>query len=93
MYKLIDYSSNYSETTGKLWFYLKNEVTNFITNIENIDDFKSFKYKTKLIGNTVVEVANGIIKNATSTLLLKYLNNSWRSLEIPLINYKVELKL
>ena len=93
MHKLIDYSSNYSETTGKLWFYLKNEVTNFITNIENIDDFKPFKYKTKLIGNTVVEVANGIIKNATSTLLLKYLNNSWRSLEMPLINYKVELKL
>ena len=29
MYNLIDYSSNYSETTGSLWFYSKDESTNF----------------------------------------------------------------
>ena len=29
MYNLIQYSSNYSETTGRLWFYSKNETTNF----------------------------------------------------------------
>ena len=39
MYNLIEYSSNYSETTGSLWFYSKNEAT---------DNFKSFKYKAEL---------------------------------------------
>ena len=28
MYNLIEYSSNYSETTGSLWFYSKDEATN-----------------------------------------------------------------
>ena len=51
IYNLIEYSSNYSETTGSLWFYSKDEATNF-NNIENTDDFKSFKYKAKLLGNT-----------------------------------------
>ena len=38
-------------------------------------------------------VANGILENATIVLSLKYLSNSWRSLQMPLINSKVELKL
>ena len=29
MYNLIEYSSNYSETTGSLWFYSKDEATSF----------------------------------------------------------------
>ena len=37
--------------------------------------------------------ANGILKNATIAVPLKYLSNFWRSLEMPLINCKVELKL
>ena len=61
MYNLIEYSSNYSETTESLWFYSKDKATNFNTDIENTDDFKSFKYKAKLIGNTVAEEANGIL--------------------------------
>ena len=44
MYNLIEYSLNYSKTTGSLWFYSKDEATNFNNNIENTDDFKSFKY-------------------------------------------------
>ena len=44
MYSLIEYSSNYSETAGSLWFN---------NNIGNTDQFKSFQYKTKLLGNTV----------------------------------------
>ena len=62
MYNLIEYSSNYSETTGNFWFYSKDEATNFNVDFENTDDFKYFKYKAKLIGNTVAEVANGILK-------------------------------
>ena len=58
---------------------------------------KSFKYKAKLLGNTAAQpapnAANGIMKNATIAVLLKYLSNFWRSLEMALINCKVELKL
>ena len=28
MYNLIEYSSNYIDTTGTLWFYSKDEATN-----------------------------------------------------------------
>ena len=40
---LIEYSSNCSETAGKLWFHSKDEATNFIADIANPDNFKSFK--------------------------------------------------
>ena len=96
MYNLIEYSSNYSETTGSLWFYSKHKTTNFDVSIENTDSFKSFKYKTKFLGNTVTQPAlnnaNEIIKNATIAASLKYLSTFWRSREMPLINCKVELK-
>ena len=52
MYNLIEYSSNYSETRGSLWFYSNDEVTNFNANIVNDGNFKSFKYEAKLWGNT-----------------------------------------
>ena len=47
----------------------------------------------KLLGNTNAEGANRILKNATIAVSLKYFSNFWRSLEMPLINCKVELKL
>ena len=40
MYNLTEYSSNYSETTGSLRFYSKDEATNFNPDISNTDDFK-----------------------------------------------------
>ena len=42
MYNLIEYSSNYSKTTESLWFYSKNESTDFNADIANTDNFKSF---------------------------------------------------
>ena len=97
MYSLIEYSSNYSETTGRLWFYSNDEVANFNNNIANINNFKYFKYKAKLLGNKVTQSVqtggNRILKNATIAVPIKYWINSWRSLRIPLINWKVELKL
>ena len=48
MYNLIKFSSNYSETRGSLWFYSKDEATNFNADIANTNDFKSFMYKAKL---------------------------------------------
>ena len=78
LYNLIEYSSNDSQPTGSLLFYSKDEATNSDAVIENTDDFKSFKYKAKLIWNTVAEGANGILKNATIAVPLKYLSNFWR---------------
>ena len=90
MYNLIEYSSNYSEGTGSLWFYSKDEAINFNADISNTDEFKVFKCKAKLLGNTAAQPApnpgNGILKSATIAVLLRYLHNFWRSLEMPLIN-------
>ena len=47
---------------------------------------KSYKYKAKLLGNIEADNPNGILKNVTIAVLLKYLRNFWRSLEISLIN-------
>ena len=35
MCNLIEYSSNYLETTGRLWLYSKDEATNFSAEIAN----------------------------------------------------------
>ena len=65
----IEYSSNYS-VTSSLWFYCKDEATNFDIYTANTNNpFKSFKYKAKLL----VVVRNcSILKNATIALPLKY---------------------
>ena len=52
----------------------------------------SIKYKSNLIGNTDADGANRK-KGVKIVVPLKYLSNFWRSLEIPLINCKVELSL
>ena len=97
MYNLIYFGSNYSETTGSLWFYSKVEATDFNNNTESTDNCKSFKYKAKLLRKHSCSIcpksANGILKIAAIAVPLKYLSNFWRSLEMPLINSKVELKL
>ena len=97
LYNLIEYNSNYSETTGNLWFYSKVEANNFNAVIANDNNFKSFECKAKLVGNTVAQPnwneANGISRNATITVPLKYLSNFRRSIKVSLINCKVELNL
>ena len=66
MYNLTEYSSNYSEKAESLWFYSNDETSNFDADIVNDNNFKSFKYKTKLLGNTAAQPApndaNGILK-------------------------------
>ena len=90
-------SSNYSDTTGGLSFYSNHEAINFNAIIKNIDIFKFFAYKTKLVGETEAKPRpsnnKGTLKNETIVALLKYLSNFWRLLEMSLINRKVKLKL
>ena len=71
----------------------KDEATNFNVDIANDNNFKSFKYKVKLVGNTEADGANGILKNATVAVSLKYLSNFWGSIKMLLIICKIELKL
>ena len=53
----------------------------------------SFKYKPNLIGNTVADGANRKQEGVKIVVPLKYLSNFSRSLEMPLINCKVEFSL
>ena len=91
MYNLIEYSSNYSEIAGSLWFYSKDKATNFNVDTGNTDNSK---HNAKLIGNTVAQpganVTNGILRNVTIFVPLKYLSNFWKLFEILLVNCKVE---
>ena len=89
MYNLIEYSDNYSDTSGSLWDF-KRDVIVDNANVTNDDNSPSFEYKASLIGNTE---NNGTKNGVKIAVPLKYLSNFWRSLEIPLINCKVELSL
>ena len=99
MCNLLEYCSNYSDKTGSLWFYSKNEATNSNADIGSNVDIKLFEYKTKLLEDKVAQPVpnnnNGILRYATITLPLKYKRNFRRSLEMPFANWinKVELKL
>ena len=55
LHNLTEYSSNYSDTTGSLWFYSKNETTNFDAAIANIDSFIYIQYKASLLENIILE--------------------------------------
>ena len=89
MYNLIEYSDNYSDTSGSLWQFKRDEIINN-ADVTNDNNAPSFKYKANLIGNTE---NNGTKNGVKIAVPLKYLSNFWRSLEMPLINCKVELSL
>ena len=60
----------------------------FDGDIANNNNYKSFEYKTKLLWNRAEDDANKILRNATISVPLKYLNKFWRSPEMPLIYFK-----
>ena len=94
MYNLIEYSDNYSDTSGSLWQFKRDEVP--AGNVDlTINNSQSFKYKAALLGKTAdaVNNTNSSVKEAKIVVPLKYLSNFWRSLEMPLINCKVYLEL
>ena len=84
MYNLIEYSDNYSKTSGSLWQYYKDDPN------DNITQSESFKSKIKITGKTP---AAGNTKDVEIIVPLKYLSNFWRTLEMPLINCDVNLIL
>ena len=96
MYNLLEYSKNYRKTTGSLWNYYRDEPSNPLSS-----NSESFKYKTSITGNTynlgagdAGYDADRVGKNKNEIVVpLKHLSNFWRTLNIPLINCKIELIL
>ena len=76
MYNLIEYSDNYSKTSGSLYQYYKDDPN------DNLANSESFKSKVKITGKTP---AAGNTKDVEIIVPLKYLSNFWRTLEMPLI--------
>ena len=74
VHNLIEYSDNYSKTSGSVWQYYRDERS--LNNVGIILDFldannsASFKFKQKI-------------------KTLKHLSNFWRTLEMPLIDVKL----
>ena len=94
MYNLIEYSVNYSDTSGSLWQFKTDEQNMNNGNPANVTtaDSSSFKYKSSFF-KTLEDDDNGVFKNVKIAVPLKYLSNFWRSLEMPLINCKIHLEL
>ena len=77
-----------------MWQFKRDESP--VTNAGNLDNVStnnsiSFKYKSRFL-KTLEDVDNGVFKNIKIAVLLKYLSNFGRSLEIPLINCKIHLE-
>ena len=68
------------KTSGSLWQYQKDEPN------DNLANSESFKSKVKITGNTPASVNTKDVKIIAP---LKYLNNFWRTFEMPLINCEV----
>ena len=68
MYNLIEYSNNYSKTSGSLWLYYRDEPNG------NITESESFKYKTNITGKTPVA---GNIKDVKITQSILILSSFW----------------
>ena len=84
MYNLIEYSDNYSKTSGSLWQYYKDDPN------DNLTDSESFKSKVKITGKTPDD---GNTKDVEKIVPLKYLSNFSRTPEMPLINCDFNLIL
>ena len=105
IYNLLGYSKNYSKTSGSLWNYYRDELSDE-TNDNNglkkdVVNSESFKYKTNITGSTynLAATAAGYDANKEGTkeaeivVPLKYQGNFWETLDMPLINCEVSLAL
>ena len=87
IYNLLEYSDNYSDTSGSLWQFKRDEIEgNADRTVDNHipNNSSSYKYKSSFITGR---------NNAKTAVPLKYLSNLWRSLEMRSINCRVELSL
>ena len=93
MYKLIEYSNNYQDSSATLYQYKRDEPPEANATADLTANNSSFsKYKISLLGDR--NVVGGIVGlNVKVVVPLKYLSNFFRSIEMPLINCKIKLNL
>ena len=75
MYNLIKYSGHYSDSSGRLWSFKRNEITDN-ADVTNDNNTPSFKNKVSFIGITERYGTKNGLKIAVP---LKNLSNFWRS--------------
>ena len=92
MYNLIEYSDKYSDSTGSFCQFKRQEPLDNNANL-TVAGSSSFKYKSNLLGDAIVENNNAVWKNAKIIVPLKYISSFFRSLEIPLINTKLFIEM
>ena len=86
MYNLLEYSDNYQDSTGSLYQFKRDEPPDDNANVAN--NTTSLVYESKLISRT-----DDNVKNVKLVVPLKYISNFFRSLEMPLVNCKIDLEL
>ena len=79
-HNLIEYSDNYSDTSGILWQFKKVQLP--VTNIGNPNNVStanstSFKYKSSFIGESTADNNIRVFKKVEIAVSLKYLSNFW----------------
>ena len=91
---MLEYSKNYRKTIGSLWNYYRDEPTSN-GGINYYLGSKSFDFKSSIVGELGdINNDNEAIKDEINlTILLRHLSNFWRSLNMPLINCKIELQI
>ena len=91
LYNFLEYSDNYSKISGTLLQYYRDEPAlnnnGTIVGFTDNNNTNVFKCKQKIKG----QGGEDGTKNVAIMIPLKYLSNSLRILEIPLINYEVNL--
>ena len=80
MYNLLEYSANYEDTTGSLYQFKRDELPDNNGNVTA--NTTSLKCKS-IFG----------VNNVKLVVPLKYVSNFFRSLEMPLVNCKIDLEL
>ena len=97
LYNLVKYSKNYRKITGSLWNYYRDEPNSGFNNNNrdrinySIKDSDSFNYKTSITGQ--LENDDEEKEDIKIAVLLKYLSNFWKTLNIPPINCEIYLNL
>ena len=92
MYNLLEYNKNYSNTSGSVWNYYRDELTGETNNDngpnKNLINSKSFKYKTsitevlimwRLLLETMMQIKKAQ-KKVEIFVPLKHLSNFWKTL-------------
>ena len=87
MYNLLEYSDNYQDSAGSLYQFKRDEPPDDNADVGNATT--SLVYKSKLISET----DDNNVNDVKLVVPLKYVSSFFRSLEMPLVNCKIDLEL